>query len=67
MLLSSGNIYKIAEQKQHQKSSASCEGLPLDAAAPHARETQECLGGNQTGPDRRRLQEEPRRFHPTGS
>lgn len=52
---------------QHQKSSASRKGVSFCAAAPHARETQECHSGNQIGSERGGLQEEPRRFHPAGS
>lgn len=38
--------------------------MQLGRAAPHARQTEERDGGEQSGPEQGRLQEESGRFHP---
>lgn len=64
-------LYKTSNPKmclslslfQHKESPAPREGLPLGRAASHARQTEERQRRDQTRPDQRRFQEEPRRLH----
>lgn len=49
---------------QDPQSQAGGEGVQLGRAAPHARQTEERDGGEQSRPEQGRLQEEPGRFRP---
>lgn len=49
---------------QDPESQTAGQSVQLGRAAPHARQTEERDGGEQSGPEQGRLQEEPGRFHP---
>lgn len=49
---------------QSEKSEVCREGLQFGHTALHARKSKDRHRTNQTGPDQRRFQKEPRGFHP---
>lgn len=49
---------------QDPESQSPGQSVQLGRAAPHARQTEERDGGEQSGPEQGRLQKEPGRLHP---
>lgn len=70
ILIGFNNVQALINQQRHHflfqgpQGQTAGESVLLGRAAPHARQTKERDGGEQSGPEQSRLQEEPGRFRP---